>query len=137
MFSAIITFAKVMQRKVFIFSLLILLVFPECKKKQPKVARKPDWVIEEKKMVDIILDLRIADAATYNNNSGPPRNKKTDWYFVMKKHKVEDSTFRKSHEYYCKYPEVLASIYEQTIDKLSEMQALNAEKSGLVDTLRH
>ncbi len=100
-----------------------------------KVASKPDWVIDEKKMANMIVDLRIVDAATYNNNSGPPRDKAKDWYFVMKKYKVEDSIFRQSHDYYCKYPEVLESIYEDVLDKLSEMQAVNAENVGLVDTL--
>lgn len=126
-----------MHQKVIILSLIILTLFAACKKKQPQVASKPSWVIEERKMVDIIVDLRIADGATYSNSSGPPRDKAKDWIFIMKKHKVEDSTFRKSHDYYCKYPEVLSSIYEQTIDRLSEMQALNVEKSNLVDTLHN
>ncbi len=125
-----------MYKKVFLLSLLTVFIITGCNKKQPQVASKPKWVIEEDKMVDIIVDLRIVDAATYTNNSGPPRDKAKDWYFVMNKYKVKDSIFRKSHDYYCKYPEVLASIYEQTIDKLSEMQAFNAETSGLVDTLR-
>ena len=125
-----------MQHKVIIFCFLIMSLILGCNKKQPKVASKPKWVIMEKKMVDIIVDLRIVDAATYNNNSGPPRNKANDWYFVMKKYKVEDSIFRKSHDYYCKYPTVLSSIYEQAIDRLSEMQASNAENVGLIDTLK-
>lgn len=116
-----------MHHKLFLFSLLLTALLAGCGNHQPKVARKPDWVIDEKKMVDIIVDLRIVDAATYTANSGPPRDKAKDWYFVMKKYKVQDSVFRKSHDYYCRYPEVLASIYEQAIDRLSEMQALNGE----------
>lgn len=119
-----------MHQKVFLICIILLLFATSCGNKQPKVASKPDWVIDEKKMVDIIVDLRILDATTYTSSSGPPRDKAKDYNFVMKKFKVQDSIFRKSHDYYCKYPEVLASIYEQTIDRLSEMQALNAEVVG-------
>ena len=94
-----------------------------CGKQKPNVSSKPNWVISESQMVNMIVDLRIVDAATYNNKSGAPRNKAKDWAFVMKKYKTNDSIFRKSQDYYCEYPKVLESIYEQAIDKLSEMQA--------------
>ena len=103
-----------------------LLLFA-CGEKQPEIANKPVWVIAESKMVDIIVDLRIADAATYINAGSPPRNKATDWMFIMRKHKVQDSTFRKSHDYYAEHPEVAEKLYEQVIDKISEMQAENAD----------
>ena len=126
-----------MQHKLIISLFFLTALLSACSDGHKKVSSKPKWVIDEKKMVDMIVDLRIVDAATYNNNSGPPRDKSKDWYFVMKKYKVEDSIFRKSHDYYCKYPEVLEVIYEEVIDKLSEMQAVNAENVGLVDTLSH
>lgn len=122
----------------YLFALLLLsLTAFACNKKKVTVASKPDWVISEDKMVDIIVDLRIVDAATYSNNSGAPRDKAKDWYRIMKKHHVEDSIFRNSHDYYCYHQKVLANIYERVIDRLSEMEAENAEAAGLVDTLRN
>lgn len=112
--------------KQLVLCLISILFLFACKEKQARVANKPAWVIDEKKMVDIIADLRIIDAATYINSSAPPRNKVNDWYFVMKKHKVQDSIFRKSHDYYAEHPEVAEKLYEQVIDKISEMQADNA-----------
>jgi hypothetical protein len=100
-----------------------------CRKKEVKVANKPDWVIDEKKMVDIITDLRIVDAATYANSNQPPRDKAKDWAFVMKKHHVVDSVFRNSHDYYAEHPEVAEKIYEQVIDRISEMEADNANSN--------
>jgi hypothetical protein len=102
---------------------LFLSLLASCAKKQPKVSNKPGWVLDEKKMVDIIADLRITDAATYINPNSPPRDKSKDWAFVMKKHKVQDSIFRKSHDYYAEHPEVAEKIYEQVVDKISEMEA--------------
>jgi len=125
MFSAIIIFAKVMKQLV--LCLFCMAFLHSCKEKQARIANKPAWVLDEKKMVDIIVDLRIADAATYINSSAPPRNKANDWFFVMKKHKVQDSIFRKSHDYYAEHPEVAEKLYEQVIDKISEMQADNAD----------
>jgi hypothetical protein len=107
--------------------LLFFLMLVSCAKKQVKVANKPDWVIDEKKMVDIITDLRIVDAATYSNPNSPPRNKAKDWEFVMKKHQVNDSIFRQSHDYYAEHPEVAEKLYEQVIDRISEMEADNVE----------
>ena len=110
-----------------VFPILSLFFLFACGEKQAKIADKPAWVISEGKMVDIIVDLRIADAATYINAGSPPRNKATDWMFVMRKHKVQDSIFRKSHDYYAEHPEVAEKLYEQVIDKISEMQAENAD----------
>lgn len=107
--------------------LLFLSLAGACNKKPVKVANKPKWVIDEKLMVDIIADLRIIDAATYINTNSPPRDKAKDWAFVMTKHKVNDSIFRKSHEYYAEHPEVAEKLYEQVIDKISEMEADIAE----------
>lgn len=111
----------------FVFFMFILI---SCQKSAPKVSSKPKWVIEESKMVDIIVDLRIIDAATYSNGNGPPRDKIKDNDFIMKKYNTQDSIFRKSHDYYCNYPKVLSSIYERAIDKLSEMEAENINQNG-------
>lgn len=114
-----------MKHTIFIIISVVLLF--SCRQKVAKVPDKPSWLIEENKMVDILVDLRIADAATYSVQNQPPRNKTKDWYFIMKKHNVEDSIFRKSHEYYAGYPEAAEVIYEKVIDKLSEMQADNTD----------
>jgi hypothetical protein len=107
--------------------LLFFSVMFSCAKKQVKVANKPDWVIDEKKMVDIITDLSIVNAATYINTNSPPRDRAKDVNFVMKKYQVTDSLFRKSHDYYAEHPEVAEKLYEQVVDKISEMEADNAE----------
>lgn len=108
-------------------ALMTLCMLISCREKQVKAVNKPNWVIEEKKMVDIITDLRIADAATYYNTSAPPRDKVKDWNFIMQKHGVQDSIFRKSHDFYAGQPEVAVKIYEEVIDRISEMQADNTD----------
>lgn len=107
--------------------MLALLLLFSCSEKRVKAVDKPDWVLDESKMVDIITDLRIADAATYYNTSAPPRDKVKDWFFIMKKHGVQDSIFRKSHDFYAGQPEVAVKIYEDVIDRISEMQADNSD----------
>ncbi len=124
-----------MKQSFKIFICVSLFLIAACGKQKPKVASKPDWVINESTMVDMVVDLRIVDAATYNNKSGAPRNKTKDWEFVMKKYKTNDSIFRKSQDYYCQYPKVLESIYEQAIDKLSEMQANNYSNTKNTNTI--
>ena len=88
---------------------------------------KPDWVLDENKMVDIIVDLRIADAAVYANSNMPPRDKVKDWAFIMEKYHIHDSIFRKSHDYYAGHPDIAEDIYERVIDRLNEMVADNQD----------
>ncbi len=114
-----------MKRPV-IYLLFLSLMF-SCEKKQVRIANKPSWVIDEKVMVNILTDLSITDAATYINPNTPPRDKVTDRNFVMKKYKVQDSIFRNSLDYYLERPEVAEKLYEQVVDKISEMEAENVE----------
>lgn len=105
--------------------LALFLSLSACSNSNKEVSNKPEWVIEEDKMVDIIVDLRIADAAVYINSNSAPRDKVKDWNFIMKKHHTSDSIFLKSHDYYAEHPEVAESIYESVEDKLNEMLANN------------
>jgi hypothetical protein len=109
----------------FIYILFLFLAI-SCQKSPDVVSNKPDWVLEEDLMSDIIVDLRIADAALYSSHTGKQRDKKKDWEYIMKKYQVSDSIFRKSHDYYAGHPDVAEKIYEKAIDKLSEMVAKNS-----------
>ncbi|MBC7425572.1 MAG: DUF4296 domain-containing protein [Bacteroidia bacterium] len=84
-------------------------------------------------MVDILTDLSIANASSFAAEGPQSHDKKSDYLFIYKKHKTNDSLFRKSSEYYSGYPEVYENIYERLVDNLSEMQANNAKIS--TDTL--
>jgi hypothetical protein len=117
-----------MKQIILFFLMCVFFLSCESPKQVEQVESKPEWVIEEEKMIDVIIDLRIVDAATYINTNLPPRNKVKDWEFVMNKHQIVDSIFTKSHDYYAGHPKVLSSIYEKVIDKLSEMQTDNYEK---------
>jgi len=124
MFSAIIIFAKVMKSR--IFTILLIFLY-SCsgisKQEEVQTVQKPDWLLEEDKMVEIITDLRITDAALFTGHNGIQRNKKIDWAFIMKKHNTVDSIFIQSHDYYAGQPEVMDKIYEGVIDNLSEQIA--------------
>lgn len=103
-------------------------IFAACNSKQkPAEQARPDWLLDEKTMVDVITDLRIADAATYINTGTPPRDKVKDRAFIMKKYHIPDSTFMMSHEYYTNHPDMINRIYEKVVDRLSEMEAENQQ----------
>lgn len=111
--------------------IIILMFMVSCSEKvnpkEQETDTRPNWVLEEDKMVDIIVDLRLADAAVYINSNTPPRDKAKDWAFIMKKYGIQDSVFRKSHDYYAEHPDEAVAIYEKVIDKLSEMVADNQD----------
>ena len=110
------------------FYLMCLIMSSSCgSAPSDNTSSKPDWVLDENKMVDIIVDLRIADAAVYANSNMPPRDKVKDWAFIMKKYHIHDSIFRKSHDYYAGHPDIAEDIYEKVIDRLNEMVADNQD----------
>lgn len=113
--------------KPYLIILFSFTLFFACSKQNtPKVSEsKPEWVIEETKMIDIILDLRLVDASQFIFSDKPPRDKAKDWDFVMKKHQVVDTIFINSHDYYAGHPKVLEGMYEKVINQLSEMQSDN------------
>ena len=106
---------------------LTIFFLASCNERKPAEQKKPEWLMDEKTMVDIITDIRITDAATYINTGAPPRDKMKDRAFIMKKHHVADSVFLKSHEYYTSHPEMINHIYEKVVDRLSEMEAENQQ----------
>lgn len=113
------------MNRIFIYIFFLILAV-SCQSSPEVVSNKPDWVLDEELMSDIIVDLRIADAALYSSHTGKQRDKQKDWAYIMKKYNVSDSIFRKSHDYYAGHPEVAEKIYEKAIDKLSEMVAKNS-----------
>lgn len=106
---------------------LTICIFVACNQNKPAEQAKPEWLLDEKTMVDIIVDMRIADAATYINTGAPPRDKLKDRAFIMKKYHIADSVFMKSHDYYTGHPEMINRIYEKVVDRLSEMEAENQQ----------
>jgi len=102
--------------------IFIVAAFVSCDK--PYV-EKPDHLVKEKKMIEMLIDIHLAEA-TFNHMRYDSiiRNSTTEnfYYSVLQKHGVADSVFEKSYVYYASDPKEFEKLYREVINKLAEME---------------
>jgi hypothetical protein len=107
-----------------IFFAAAMLLFISCKNEWLK---KPEGLLSEKKMVDMMVDLHIADVIFQNQGASRMETKRVltseDLYYsVLKKYNVPDSIFEKSFVYYSSFPKDFEKIYATVLDKATQIQ---------------
>ncbi|MGA9327398.1 MAG: DUF4296 domain-containing protein [Salegentibacter sp.] len=108
------------MKKVVVLFLLIGIVFSSCQ--NVKHAEKPQDLIPEDKMVDIITDLSVVGAArNYNqtlfNNTGLDPEK-----FVYDKYGIDSLQLKRSNDYYADNYTTYERIYESVKDRLEDLK---------------
>jgi len=111
----------VVNKTALIFSILIILFSCESEK-------LPEGILDEDKMVEVLIDIHLAEGLVstfpihYDSSRilYPLFEKE-----VFKDHKIPDSVFRTSLEFYMKDTKTMDRIYARTIDSLHVI-----EKSG-------
>lgn len=94
--------------------------------------RIPDTVIAEEEMVNILIDLHLAEAQVQDLRLKPDSAKKVmkiQEKLLYKKYEISDSLFIRSYNYYIEHPEKLEEVYTALIDTLSLRQVLLKEKN--------
>lgn len=90
-----------------------------------KVIEKPNQLIKEKQMIDMLYDLHIAEA-TYNRmryDSIIRNSSSANFYFsILEKYETPDSVFEKSFIYYSSTPKNFEKMYREVMNKLSESE---------------
>jgi hypothetical protein len=112
-----------MKTKKNFFILLISLAFFSCSK--PPV-EKPDNLLREDKMIDMLVDIHLAEA-TFNNrrhrDTLVEKSSSVNFYYsILEKHQVPDSVFEKSFVFYSSQPRKFERMYRQAMNKLNEME---------------
>lgn len=112
-----------MRTKKNFFILLIALAFFSCSK--PPV-EKPENLIREDKMIDMLTDIHLAEASFNNRrhrDSLVMKSSSADFYYsILNKYQVPDSVFEKSFVFYASQPRKFEKMYRQTMNKLNEME---------------
>ncbi len=95
-------------------------------------SQAPEQLIPKDSMVNVIVDLHLADAILLNpmvqsKISDVSSNKLYET--VMNKHRITRQQFNESLEYYAKDPKVLDSIYDVVIEKLNMIESLGYRDS--------
>lgn len=86
---------------------------------------KPDYVLSEEKMVDILVDVHVAEAIlTRARSAGTDVKYISDDYYqkIFEKHQIDKATYDTSFAYYQDHLKQFDKIYEQTITQLNKMQ---------------
>ncbi|KOH43232.1 DUF4296 domain-containing protein [Sunxiuqinia dokdonensis] len=113
------------------YFLLILLAVASFSCKEKKGFPKPDNLIKEKQMVDMLYDMHLNEAYAnqYRFDKEIAKLESKDLYYsVLEKHGVADSVFAQSVVYYSSLPKVYERIYQQVVDRLNMLQEEANEK---------
>ena len=103
---------------------LVLFLIVSCKE---SVVPKPDKLIDENQMVDIIYDLSLLDAMKSQNSVQLKYLTSTE--FLKKKYQIDSVTFAKNSQYYASDIANYKKMYEKVKVRLNEeSQKLNGGK---------
>jgi type II secretory pathway predicted ATPase ExeA len=123
-----------MKKNIFIL-FFSLLLWAAC---DDPLIEKPKNLIKEDRMIDMLVDVHLAEA-TYQNrirqDSAIDNTTSTDFYYsVLDKYQVADSTFEKSYIFYLSNPRKFEKMYRKVQSKLSEMeQEFSGRKNEMLE----
>jgi hypothetical protein len=105
--------------KYFIWFLLTIIIF-SCS------GTKKKYIIPEKKMVPLLVDMHIADAVGLDYTLGQKQlriDSAALYGWIFEKYGVTKMQFDSSISYYAKHPDRLNKIYEKVISSLSKLES--------------
>jgi hypothetical protein len=122
-----------MKKALFILAILVL-AFISCDK---EVIPKPRPLIKEKQMINMLVDIHLAEA-TFNHMRYDSiiRNSSSEnfYYSVLQKYEVADSVFEKSFVFYASNPRNFEKMYREVMNKLSETeQGFSGRKNDVLE----
>ncbi|TRW21890.1 DUF4296 domain-containing protein [Flavobacterium zepuense] len=112
--------------KKLVYILLLALVAVGC---GDETAPKPDHLLKEGEMVDILYDISLLQAIkSFTPNSLSDNNVNPQTY-IYKKYKIDSLTFAQNHLYYASNLEEYQKIQKKVVDKLQKnKEALSPKK---------
>ena len=123
-----------MMKRLFAILFVAVLAFAACDKLP---VEKPENLIKKGKMIDMLVDIHIAEA-TYKHmryDSVFKNSSSADFYYsVLEKYEVPDSVFEKSFIFYASTPKSFEKMYRKVMNKLSEKeQQYSGRKNELLE----
>ncbi len=100
------------------------LLFISCSKKEEKI---PDNILSKNKMIQVLVDVHIAEATIQNKYlalNDSTKNIAAGYYInAFDKNKITEQQFRESFLYYSHHLDLLNKIYEEVINELSKRKS--------------
>lgn len=121
------------MKKALLILFTALFVFTAC---EEEIMPKPKHLIKEKKMINMLVDVHLAEA-TYNHlryDSAMQNIQTEDFYYsVLDKYEMPDSVFEQSLVYYASFPKDFEKMYRKVMSRLGEIEQ---ERSGRKEELK-
>lgn len=113
--------------------LMLVLGIVSCKQKQ-----EPKNIIEEQKMIKVLVDMQITDA--YLSQVYQPDTQKMQahsrYNYIFKKHKIDSAKFSNSLKYYSLDAKKLDEMYTMVDDSLTRLEKSLMPKQKKVKRVR-
>jgi peptide subunit release factor RF-3 len=111
-----------MKKRFQILLFALVIAMSACDK---PIVHKPDNLIKEKQMIDMLVDVHLAEA-TFNKfryDSAMRDNSAANFYAsVLDKYEVPDTLFEQSYVYYASMPKKFEKMYREVMNKLSDQE---------------
>lgn len=114
----------------YIFGFFLILTLFAC---SDKTIEKPDNLIEEAKMENILYDLALLQAIKGNDAKLLPKNNIDPKKYVFQKYKIDSLQFVNSNKYYSADIENYKIMYERVLERIKNNKA-KAEKTLKTET---
>lgn len=125
---------EIEMKKLYLILFVVFIAIVSCDKLPYE---KPDNLIKEKKMIDMLVDIHIAEATyvqmRYDSifRNTPASN---FYYSILEKYQVPDSVFEKSFVFYSSTPKQFEEMYRKVMNRLSVIeQEYSGRKNELLD----
>lgn len=115
-----------------LYILILILLVAGCNE---KVIEKPEDLISKDKMVDILYDLSLINAAKAINPSVIEENQIEPMSYIYTKYEIDSAQFAKSDLYYAAIPLEYEAIYKAVDERIeAEKTRLEEERDKQRDT---
>lgn len=112
-----------MRFNIKIAGFVVAALFFSCSK---PLIEKPEKLIHADKMLDMLVDVHLAESAFNTRRSRDSlvmKSSSVDFYYsVLEKYQVPDSVFEKSLVFYASQPRKFEKMYRKVLNKLNEME---------------
>lgn len=106
----------------------LLISFTSCKN---KAVEKPDNLLSEDKMIDIIYDIAILQAAeNYKPINLSDAGVKVNNY-IYKKYNIDSTTYYQNHKYYASDVNNYKKIYKKVLEKITTEQTSLSDSTSI------
>lgn len=100
-----------------------------------KLIKEPEDLIAKEKMVEVLRDMAIANAARSTNIALLRKNDIEPSDFVLKKHGIDSAQFAESDRYYASTPVIYEALFAQVEERLEKEFELMETARKLNDSL--